>query len=107
MLAISVTQRTREIGILRAMGIRRDQMLQVFLIQGALLGLFGSALGASFGYGLVMLFNEFGPKLFYIELPLSLIGGATAIATIVGILAALAPAWRASRLDPVQAIRYV
>ena len=105
-LAISVTQRTREIGILRAMGIRRGQMLQVFLIQGALLGLFGSALGASFGYGLVMLFNEFGPKLFYIELPLSLIGGATAIATIVGILAALAPAWRASRLDPVQAIRY-
>ncbi len=106
-LAISVTQRTREIGILRAMGIRRSQMLQVFLIQGGLLGLIGSAVGASFGYGLVMAFNVFGPKLFYIELPTYLIGSATAIATVVGILAALAPAWRASRLDPVQAIRYV
>jgi Cu+-exporting ATPase len=106
-LAISVTQRTREIGILRAMGIRRSQILQVFLLQGALLGLIGSAIGASFGYLLVMAFNQFGPKLFYIELPSYLIGGATAVATVVGILAALAPAWRASRLDPVQAIRYV
>jgi len=106
-LAISVTQRTREIGILRAMGIRRSQILQIFLLQGGLLGLIGSAIGASFGYLLVMAFNQFGPKLFYIDLPTYLIGGATAIATVVGILAALAPAWRASRLDPVQAIRYV
>jgi lipoprotein-releasing system permease protein len=106
-LAISVTQRTREIGILRAMGIRRSQILQVFLLQGGILGLIGSAVGASFGYALVMVFNQFGPKLFYIEVPSYLIGGATAVATVVGILAALAPAWRASRLDPVQAIRYV
>jgi lipoprotein-releasing system permease protein len=106
-LAISVTQRTREIGILRAMGIRRAQILQVFLLQGGILGLIGSAVGASFGYALVMVFNQFGPKLFYIEVPSYLIGSATAVATVVGILAALAPAWRASRLDPVQAIRYV
>ena len=106
-LAISVTQRTREIGILRAMGIRRSQILQVFLLQGALLGLIGSAIGASFGYLLEMAFNQFGPKLFYIEVPSYLISGAAAVATVVGILAALAPAWRASRLDPVQAIRYV
>ena len=106
-LAISVTQRTREIGILRAMGIRRSQILQVFLLQGGILGLIGSAVGASFGYALVMVFNQFGPKLFYIDVPSYLIGSATAVATVVGILAALAPAWRASRLDPVQAIRYV
>ena len=106
-LAISVTQRTREIGILRAMGIRRSQILQVFLLQGGILGLIGSAVGASFGYALVMVFNQFGPKLFYIEVPSYLIGSATVVATAVGILAALAPAWRASRLDPVQAIRYV
>ncbi len=106
-LAISVTQRTREIGILRAMGIRRSQILQVFLLQGGILGLIGSAVGASFGYALVMVFNQFGPKLFYIEVPSYLIVSAIAVATVVGILAALAPAWRASRLDPVQAIRYV
>ena len=106
-LAITVTQRTREIGILRAMGTRRAQMLQVFLIQGAILGLIGSAIGGFLGYALVGAFNTFGPKLFYIPLPLVLIPAAMAVATLAGILSALAPAWRASRLDPVVAIRYV
>ena len=106
-LAISVTQRTREIGILRAMGTRRAQMLQVFLIQGAILGLIGSLVGALLGYVLVWGFNTFGPKLFYIPLPLGLIPAAMTVATIAGVLSALAPAWRASRLDPVVAIRYV
>ena len=106
-LAISVTQRTREIGILRAMGTRRNQMLQVFLIQGAILGMVGSLAGAFLGYSLVWAFNTFGPKLFYIPLPLGLIPAAMAVATLAGVLSALAPAWRASRLDPVVAIRYV
>ena len=106
-LAISVTQRTREIGILRAMGTRRMQMLQVFLIQGAILGLAGSLIGALLGYSLVWAFNTFGPRLFYIPLPFGLIPAAMAVATIAGVLSALAPAWRASRLDPVVAIRYV
>src|SRR5690606_24103523 len=51
-LAVSVAQRTREIGILRAMGTRRRQMLQVFLVQGAVLGLVGSAVGALAGWAL-------------------------------------------------------
>src|SRR5690606_10954091 len=51
-LAVSVAQRTREIGILRAMGTRRRQMLRVFLVQGAVLGLVGSAIGALAGWGL-------------------------------------------------------
>ncbi|RJG00420.1 ABC transporter permease [Noviherbaspirillum sedimenti] len=106
-LAISVTQRTREIGILRAMGIRRRQMLQVFLVQGALLGLVGSTAGALAGYALVWVFNTFGPGLFYIPLPLGLIPVTMAAATITGVLAAMVPAWRASRLNPVEAIRYV
>ena len=106
-LAISVTQRTREIGILRAMGIRRQQLLRVFLVQGGLLGLAGSAIGAVAGYGLVWVFNTFGPKLFYIPLPLALVPVTMAAATLTGVLAAMVPAWRASRLDPVAAIRYV
>ena len=106
-LAISVTQRTREIGILRAMGMRRQQMLQVFLIQGAVLGMSGSALGALAGYALVWSFNVFGPKLFYIPLMPSLIPVTMGLATITGVLAAAVPAWRAARLNPVEAIRYV
>lgn len=106
-LAISVTQRTREIGILRAMGARRMQMLRVFLIQGAILGLFGSLAGSATGWSMVWSFNRFGPKLFDIEPSVTIIPAAVTLATLTGILAAIAPAWRASRLDPVTAIRYV
>ncbi len=106
-LAISVTQRTREIGILRAMGARKEQMLRVFLIQGAILGLFGSFAGAGVGWGMVWIFNEFGPRLFDISPSVTIIPVAVSIATITGVIAAIAPAWRASRLDPVAAIRYV
>ncbi len=106
-LAISVTQRTREIGILRAMGARRAQMLRVFLIQGAVLGLVGSFAGAAVGWVMVWIFNEFGPRLFDIRPSMDIIPVAVGIATVTGVIAAIAPAWRASRLDPVTAIRYV
>ncbi len=106
-LSISVVQRTREIGILRAMGTTRRQMLLVFLVQGAVLGLLGSAVGAFAGYGLVWVFNEFGPGLFHIPLAPLLVPAAMALATLVGVLAAAVPARRAARLDPVEAIRYV
>ena len=105
-LAVSVAQRTREIGILRAMGTRRRQMLRVFLIQGAVLGLAGSLIGALAGLALVVAFNRFGPGLFYIPLPPTLVPAAMALATIAGVIAAAVPASRASRLDPVEAIRH-
>lgn len=106
-LAVSVTQRTREIGILRAMGAQRRQMLLVFLIQGGVLALLGSAAGGVAGYGLVQAFNQFGPRLFIIDMPVSLIPLAMSIATVSGIVAAAVPASRAARLHPVEAIRYV
>jgi lipoprotein-releasing system permease protein len=106
-LSISVVQRTREIGILRAMGTRRGQLLKVFLVQGAVLGFGGSALGAMAGYGLVWVFNTFGPKLFFIPVAPVLVPMAMAIATLTGTLAAAVPARRASNLDPVEAIRHV
>ncbi|PWF49146.1 ABC transporter permease [Massilia glaciei] len=106
-LSVSVVQRTREIGILRAMGTTRQQMLGVFLVQGALFGLAGSLLGAAAGYGLVGAFNTFGPKLFYIPVDPWLPLAATALATVTGILSAAVPARRAASLDPVEAIRHV
>lgn len=106
-LAISVTQRTREIGILRAMGARSEQVLRVFLIQGALLGFSGALFGSAIGLGLVWVFNTFGPRLFYIPLPSTLVPVTVLAAGITGVLAAVVPAWRASRLNPVEAIRYV
>ena len=106
-LSVSVVQRTREIGILRALGIRRSQMLRVFLIQGALFGLLGSLLGGLSGQALVWVFNTFGPKLFYIPVEPGLLVAATILATLTGIVSASIPARRAARLDPVEAIRHV
>lgn len=106
-LAVSVVQRTREIGILRAMGSPRRQIQRVFLLQGGVLGLAGSTAGAAAGYALVWVFNTLGPGLFPIPVAPALIPGAMALATLVGVLAAAAPARRAARLDPVVAIRYV
>jgi len=106
-LSVSVVQRTREIGILRAIGITRAQMLRVFLVQGALFGLLGSLLGGISGVGLVMAFNNFGPRLFYIPVNPWLLVAATLLATLTGVIAAAIPARRAARLDPVVAIRHV
>lgn len=106
-LSVSVVQRTREIGILRAMGTTRGQMLRVFLVQGALFGMAGSLLGGLAGFGLVGAFNTFGPKLFYIPVNPWLLVGAAVLATVTGIVSAAVPARRAARLDPVEAIRHV
>jgi lipoprotein-releasing system permease protein len=106
-LSVSVVQRTREIGILRAMGATRAQMLRVFLLQGALFALAGSLVGGAAGYGLVGLFNAFGPRLFYIPVSPVLLVVATILATVTGVVSAAIPARRAARLDPAVAIRHV
>lgn len=106
-LAVSVVQRTREIGILRAMGSPRGQILRVFLLQGGLLGMLGSACGGMVGWGLVQVFNLFGPRLFIIPVDPTLVPLAMLVATVTGVLAAAMPARRAARYDPAVAIRYV
>ncbi|MDE2175087.1 MAG: ABC transporter permease [Betaproteobacteria bacterium] len=106
-LAVSVVQRTREIGILRAMGATRLRMMSVFLIQGGVLGLIGSTIGALLGVSLVYVFNTSGPRLFPVTISPWLVPQAMLIATLAGIVAAFAPARRASHLDPVEAIRTV
>ncbi len=106
-LAVSVVQRTREIGILRAMGSPHGQILRVFLLQGGLLGLLGSACGGLVGCGLVQVFNLFGPRLFIIPVDPTLVPLAMLVATVTGVLAAAMPARRAARYDPAVAIRYV
>ncbi len=106
-LSVSVVQRTREIGILRATGATRQQILRIFLFQGAVFGLLGSVLGSAASYVLVWVFNTFGPGLFYIPLSIGLIIVAMILATLTGVLAAALPARKAAALDPVEAIRHV
>ena len=109
-LVVSVVQKRKEIGILRAMGATRWQMTQVFLMQGAIVGLIGSVLGVLFAHLLILLFMTFarggdGQPLFVIALQWQLSLKVAVIATICGVLAAAAPARRAAQLDPAQAIR--
>src|SRR5690606_22425169 len=99
-LAVSVVQRTREIGILRAMGSRRGQIQRVFLLQGGLLGCSGSLLGAAVGWGLVQIFNNFGPQLFYVPVDPMLVPQAVLLSTLTGLVAAFTPARRAAHYDP-------
>ena len=109
-LVVSVVQRGREIGILRAMGARRGQILLVFLIQGGALGILGAALGSLMGAGLLLVWHDQvrqtdGTELFPFILDPVLIGGTIAFAAIVGVLAGMAPAMQAARLEPSVAIR--
>jgi lipoprotein-releasing system permease protein len=109
-LVVSVIQKSREIGILRAMGTSRAQVLRVFLIQGGAMGLAGSVLGSILAWIFLLVWrgiarNPDGTPMFVIEMEPSLFAIAAAGATLVGILAAVAPARRAARLDPVVAIR--
>ncbi len=109
-LVVSVVQRSSDIGILRAMGIKRSQILRIFLIQGGLLGLGGALVGACLGASALLLWEVFmrnadGTVMFVLELDGALFLQALALATLTGLLAAFAPALRAARLDPVVAMR--
>ena len=109
-LVVSVIQRSKEIGILRAMGATQAQMLRIFLLQGGIVGFFGSLLGSLLAWSLLLLWqllarNSDGTPLFVIGVEPGLVAIAAGGACLVGILAALMPARRAARLDPVVAIR--
>jgi lipoprotein-releasing system permease protein len=109
-LVVSVVQKSKEIGILRAMGTRRMQVLRVFLIQGAFMGLVGALLGSLLAWGFLVLWrgvarNPDGTPLFVVVIEPWLFALACAGATLVGVLAAVIPARRAAQLDPAVAIR--
>ena len=108
-LIVSVIQRSKNIGILRAMGTSRGQIMRVFLIQGGLLGLFGALLGMIMGGGGVIYWHANwrmadGSEMFPLVLEPSMFFITALLATVTGLLAATAPALRAAKLDPVEAI---
>ncbi|MDO9144064.1 FtsX-like permease family protein [Rhodoferax sp.] len=109
-LVVSVVQKQKEIGILRAMGASPQRIMAVFLLQGGFYGLLGSALGSGLALGLLNFFsritrNADGSVLVSPDLDMAVVLSACALALGVGLLAAALPARRAAKLDPVQAIR--
>jgi putative ABC transport system permease protein len=103
-MLVSVTERTKEIGIRKAVGALRRDILTQFLIEALMLSLVGGAIGVAFGWGLAALV---GP-LIEIDavMDLGIIGLATGFAAAVGLIFGIYPAWRAARMHPIEALRY-
>ena len=106
-LLLSTYRRRPEIGIMRAMGAPRGFVVLVFVMQGALIGLFGGLLGAGSGYAVLLAFpsrEEFQPGNLPIDIAQGAYGVAILLTVISATLASILPARAASRVDPVTAI---
>jgi putative ABC transport system permease protein len=99
---VSVTERTREIGIRMAIGAPRRTILQQFLMESAALCLLGGLIGLAIAFPLSLIIDQILPT----AMPLSIVAIAIVVSLFVGLVSGFLPAYRASRLDPVDALRY-
>lgn len=109
-LAVSVVQKSKQIGILKAMGTSSASASRIFLFQGGILGLLGSIIGSGMGYALTQAFLwgtsiQTGEALFPLEFDPAAAGTIIAIATVASIVSALFPARRSASLNPIDVIR--
>jgi putative ABC transport system permease protein len=107
-MAMSVYERTREIGILRALGWNRVQVLMLIQLEAAVLGFGGGSLGIVFGWCALHLLAALPQTASIVStsLPVLLLAEALGIAVLAGLIAGALPAWRAAQLSPVEALRY-
>ncbi len=107
-MAMSVAERTREIGIKRAIGASRTRIMREIVSEAGIMGLIGGLAGLTLGAVVVVLANEAGRSsgtiLFHLTYQTAV--QALVFSTVLGMLAGLIPAWNAARLDPVEALRY-
>ena len=114
-MLMAVYERIREIGTLAAIGTQPRKLMAIFLSEGLLLGLVGAAAGIALSYALVGYLNvsplvfKFGREeiTLYPHLETVEVFGVLGLAILVSALASLQPAWRAARMDPIQALRHV
>jgi putative ABC transport system permease protein len=107
-MAMSVAERTREIGIKRAIGGSRARIIRELVAEAAVIGLIGGLVGLALGATVVVVANEIGRASGNVLFDLTPATAAFAVgfSTILGMLAGIIPAWTAARLDPVSALRY-
>lgn len=102
-MLVSVTERTKEIGLRKSIGARRSDILKQFLAESTLLSLLGGAIGVTIAYTLAKLVAVLTPV--PTALPLLAVAAALLVSGGVGMVAGVYPAWRAARLDPIEALR--
>jgi len=98
---VSVAERTREIGIRKAIGARRRTILLQFLIESAGICLLGGLVGLAIAFPLTFAMNQFLPA----TMSLTAASAALSVALLTGVVSGFLPAWRAARMDPVEALR--
>jgi putative ABC transport system permease protein len=99
---VSVTERTKEIGVRKAIGAKTWSILFQFLTESAILCLMGGIIGLMISFPLSLIINQFLPT----AMPLDVVLIALLISAMVGIISGFLPAWKASRLNPVDSLRY-
>ena len=103
-MLVSVTERTKEIGIRKAVGATRLNILSQFLIEAVVLTAFGGVIGLALGEVASLLTNKYSPLPAFVPLWAIVVG--IGISAAVGIIFGLWPAWKAARLDPIEALRW-
>jgi putative ABC transport system permease protein len=105
-MLVSVTERTREIGILKALGATRQDILLQFLIEALTLTMIGGLVGVAIGYGLGALVAALLPGFPAAHVPLWAVTLSFGFCAMVGIIFGIVPAAKAAQLDPIDALRY-
>jgi putative ABC transport system permease protein len=103
-MLVAVTERTKEIGLVKAIGGRRGSIRQQFLLESVVISLIGAGFGIVLGVLVGNLFSFVLSTGFVV--PWGWVGVGAVLCSIVGLLAGLYPAWKASRLNPIEALRY-